>query len=125
MNEGFMGGNRLNEHDFEMLTLPNVSYNMMSDDNFMVRKLDEIIVGGEARVHMNIFQMNQMSKFICSIERFGVEPDCLLILKRDGDGSCHTTKLSAHCGCIPNIILLEMTSSQELWDIMLTNTMHI
>ena len=49
----FMGGNRLNEHGFEMPTLPNVNYDMMSDDNFMVRKLDEIIVGGEAHVHMN------------------------------------------------------------------------
>ena len=29
----FMGGNRLNEHGFEMPTLPNVTYNMMSDDN--------------------------------------------------------------------------------------------
>ena len=34
-----------------------------------------------------------MSKFVCSIKRCGVEPNCLLILKRDGDGSCHTTKL--------------------------------
>ena len=49
----FMGGNRLNEHGFEMPTLPDVTYDMMSDDNFMVRKLDEIIVGCEARVHMN------------------------------------------------------------------------
>ena len=43
---------RLNEHGFEMLTLPNLTYNMMSDDNFMVRKLDEIIVGGGGHVHM-------------------------------------------------------------------------
>ena len=49
----FMGGNRLNEQGFEMSTLPNVTYDMMSDDNFMVRKLDEIIVGCEARIHMN------------------------------------------------------------------------
>ena len=52
-DQRFMGGNRLNEHGFEMPTLPNVSYDMMSDDNFMVRKLDEIIVGGEACIHMN------------------------------------------------------------------------
>ena len=49
----FMRGNRMNEHGFEMPTLPNVSYDMMSDDNFMVRKLDEIIVGAEAPIHMN------------------------------------------------------------------------
>ena len=52
-DQRFMGGNRLNEHGFEMPTLPNVTYDMMSDDNFMVRKLDEIIVGGEACIHMN------------------------------------------------------------------------
>ena len=44
-----------------------------------------------------------MLKLVCSIKRFGVEPDYLLILKRGGDGSYHTMKLSAHCGCIPNI----------------------
>ena len=48
----FMGRNRLNEHGFEMPTLPNVTYDMMSDDNFMVRKLDEIIVGGGGHVHI-------------------------------------------------------------------------
>ena len=122
-----MRGNRLNEHGFEMPTLPSVSYDMMSDDNFMIRKLDEIIVGSEAHIHMNHLpnESNVKFKFVCSIGRFGVEPNCLLIMKRDGDGSCHTTKLSTHCGCIPNIILLEMTSRQQLWDIMLMNMMHI
>ena len=49
----FMGGNRLNEHGLWDATLPSVSYDMMSDDNFMIRKIDEIIVGGEAHIHMN------------------------------------------------------------------------
>ena len=52
-DQRFMGGNRLNEHGFEMPTLPNVTYEMMSDDNFMVRKLDEIIVAGEVHIHIN------------------------------------------------------------------------
>ena len=48
----FLAGDRLNEHGFEVPSLPNLNYNMMSDDNFMVRKLDEIIVGGGGHVHM-------------------------------------------------------------------------
>ena len=43
----------MNEHGFEMLTLPSVTYDMMTDDNFMVRKLDKIIVSSEACLHMN------------------------------------------------------------------------
>ena len=48
----FVADDILNEHGFEMPSLPNLSYDMMSDDNFMVRKLDEIIVGGGGHVYM-------------------------------------------------------------------------
>ena len=48
----FLAGDRLNGHGFEMPGLPNLNYDMMSGDNFMVRKLDEIIVGGGGHVHM-------------------------------------------------------------------------
>ena len=48
----FVAGDTLNEHGFEMPTLPSVTYDMMSDDNFMVEKIDEIIVGGGGHIHM-------------------------------------------------------------------------
>ena len=43
---------RLNEHGFDMPTLPHITYDMLSDDNFMVTKMNEMVVGSGARVHL-------------------------------------------------------------------------
>ena len=42
----------LNEHDFDMPTIPHVTYHMVSDDKFMVAKVDEMVITSWTWVHI-------------------------------------------------------------------------
>ena len=48
-DEMFFKDGRLNEHGFDMPTIPRVTYDMVSDDKFMVAKMDEMVIRSGTR----------------------------------------------------------------------------
>ena len=51
-DEMFVKDGTLNEHDFDMPTIPHVTYDMVSDDKFMVAKMDEMVITSGTWVHI-------------------------------------------------------------------------
>lgn len=47
-DDGMFESGMLNEHGFDMPSLPHITYDMLADGNFMVTKMDEMVVGGGA-----------------------------------------------------------------------------
>lgn len=47
-NDGMFQSGNFGEHGLDRSTLPHITYDMLTDDNFMATKMDEMLVGGGA-----------------------------------------------------------------------------
>ena len=53
ITQQFFSSGILNEWGVPKPTFPHFTYDLLADDNFMVRKMDDIVLGGGAQAHVN------------------------------------------------------------------------
>ena len=104
----------LNEWGMNKPTFPHVTFDMLGDDNFMTRKMDDIVLGGGKQAHVNSIPDKWTERVNISMFDHEIWSGFLPIMI-----------LSIHCGGTQTITSSAMINKLLSWDTICINTTQV